>query len=246
MTQKTKYLTEDTQQQIADIADKIAEREANEAPPDPLKSKKMIKMKIKTDLVERMTNYFDHVVKGALLLSATLQEMKKEDPQCYSKEIEDQLDKISDIFANMSDNPEETRSPREIAALPNTTMEIFNKAAAKLYQNKEYDNASAVYEFLQLIDPWEPAFWLGDGHSHYFSRHYDKALEAYLFVAELNPEDPHSHFYASHCYHELNQLDLALQSAQAALEIAKRHPEMKAWADQANALKVFFNEMLKK
>lgn len=242
MDKKVSNLDPDTQRHIEEMAIAVAERQAAEAPPDPLHPKELIRRRVQAEVQQQITEFFENFVKGLKELVTTLNELSQEDPKYYSEDVIAQLDKLSEGLTLLGENPEDNRSPREVAGITQDTMIIFNKAAAHLYEKKEYDKSSAVYSFLAFIDPGEPAYWMGSGNSEYFQQHYDKALANYKTVGEIDPQDPHCHFYSAHCYHELNENDKAIESANSAIEVIKRNPSLKEWLEQAEGLKEFLKE----
>lgn len=246
MEKKTTILDEETKQHIQEMSKTMAEKMAEDAPPDPLHPKELLKKQLQIEMQTKITEFFERFVIGVKELVFNLIKLSENEPELYSDEIVAQMDKLGEGLESLGENPDETRSPREVCGLTNDTMKAFNRAVADLYENKQYEKSSAVYSFLSFLDPDEPAYWLGYGNSEYFCKRYENALRAYESAAIMDPGDPHCHLYSAHCHNELNQVDLALESVDKALEIIKKDPAMKEWEEPAEQLKLYLGDMAKK
>lgn len=235
-----------THKNIHEMAESIAIRLADDAPPDPLHPKELLKKQIQIDMQTTITQFFETFVVGIKELLTTLARLSVMEPELFSDEISAQFDKIGDGISKLSENPDDTKSLREMSGITNETIKAFNRAVSDLYEKKQYDKASAVYSFLTFLDPNEPAYWLGLGNSEFFQKNYEKALSAYSSVISLNTQNPVAQFYSAHCYLAMDQTDKAIEMADQALEVIKNIPssaEQKEQKEQAEQFKIYCVEV---
>lgn len=239
-------IEQELQQKIEKMASIIADDIAKQKPPDPLINQDQLKSKIKEDIKEQLTQFFERLIAGMNEVVETVQIISKIDKEILSDQVDNEMENLQDLFKRLADSMHEGEPPNEASGLSTNTIRAFNRAAAFLYENQHFDKSAAVYALLAFIDPNEMAYWIGYGNSEYFNMNFYAALRAYAMAAEVNPQDPHSHLYSSHCFHMLGQQTLALDSVDKALNIIKENPSLKEWEVKADQLKVYYKENPKK
>jgi tetratricopeptide (TPR) repeat protein len=230
-------LDEETQKKIEDISSSIAEKQANEAPPDPLHPKELLKKQIQLETQAKITEFFENFTIGVRELVYALIEVEKSDPSIKADVILSQLEKLGEVLSAMAENPVETKSPREVCGFTEETMKVLDRAVATIYESKEYEKASAVYTFLSYLDPGESTYWVGYGNSEFFLAHYSNALKGYETAVANAPDYVPYQFYLAHCYKELKQIDKAIDIVDQSLENIKKNSSPKEWKETAEQLK---------
>ena len=100
--------------------------------------------------------------------------------------------------------------------------EIYS-LAYKLYQHKQYVDASIFFRLLILSSCNEKKFWKGLGACMQMQQDYEEALDCYCVCATLCDEqqrDPYLYTQTADCYFALKQVDKALQALEGARSIA--------------------------
>lgn len=69
--------------------------------------------------------------------------------------------------------------------------------AFQLYRNNRYDDASTVFAYLTLLNPYDVRFFTGLGHCHTMLQLYPKAYECYSYACMYAANDPIPHFHAA-------------------------------------------------
>lgn len=246
MDNPTTFLDEETKQKISEMAESFAESEAAEASADPLHSRELLRIQIKDRFEKQIIQFYERVLGGLRELVSTIDELAEKDPEVKVDEVPELVAQLSQGIAKLSEDPQGEKTIKELSGLTDETIEKFNKAAAYLYETKQWDRASKVYSFLAFIEPRETAFFMGEGNAEFFSKRFENAVRSYEQVVLLDPDDPHCHFYLAHCYNELKDPNNAYREASEALEIIKHNPSLKEWLGQAEELKAYFHNMRNK
>lgn len=98
-------------------------------------------------------------------------------------------------------------------------LERYYRAACRLLQKKQYDQASDAFFYLTMMDPHAHSYWLNLGLAEQLRGHYQDAVAAYGMAAISNSSDPIPHVYAAECYLEMDRLDSAVDSLQLAVTL---------------------------
>lgn len=243
MEDKQTLLNEENLQKIHEMSETIAIQLADDAPPDPFQPKDVVKNKLQIDTENQIKEFFENLAFGAQELMRSILRLKETEPELYTEQLEAQMDQLGEGLVAMADNPDETRSPRQLCSISDETMKVFNRAAEDLYVHQEYDKSAAVYSFLTFIEPNETGYWIGCGNSDYFLKNYDLALQSYESAIELAPNVPDFYFYRAHCYKELGQVSKSLECIDQALQIIDQDPSLKERRAQAEQLKQYFIDL---
>lgn len=99
----------------------------------------------------------------------------------------------------------------------NLEMEELYREAYTFYEEDLFKEASHVFRFLVILDPFTPRYWMGLGATLRLLSKYEKALHAYAVVTLLERQNPEPHFQAYECYKALGDE----KEAALALEIAR-------------------------
>lgn len=236
----TIQLDEEIQQNINSLAENFAIELSENSMPDPLHPPNFRKKQIQLEIQAKLLQFFGIIVNGVMELIFTLYQLSQNEPELYSTEIQTQLDQISIQLGSIEEDTNKT--PKELCGITEETFKAFDKAVVYLFNNQEYEKASAVYAFLAFLDPADPFYWIGLGDSEFFLKHFDKALEAYESAILLAPEYVPFYFYCAHCYLELNQTDKAIDIVNKTLEMTKNNSSLPEWKEQAEQLRLYMSE----
>lgn len=239
-------LNEENLQQIHEMSETITTQLLEDTPPDPLHPQAFAREKLQIETENQIKEFFEKLALGAKELMVAVLQLKETDPELYTEQLEDQMEQLGESLVVLGDNPEDTRSPRELSGITDETMTVFNGLAAKLYANQEYDKSAAVYSFLAFIEPNQPAYWIGSGNSDYYLKNYEKAIKSYEKAIELVPSVPDFYFYCAHCYKELGQVNKSLELVDQALRVIDQDPALQEIRAQAEQIKQYFEEFNKK
>ena len=79
-------------------------------------------------------------------------------------------------------------------------MEAVYNFAHNAYQQRKYDEARQLFQFLAENDHTESRFWMGLAASHQMSGTHQQALTAYAMAALLDGTNPRPALHACECY----------------------------------------------
>ena len=97
--------------------------------------------------------------------------------------------------------------------------------AMRHYQNRMYDNALCLLEFVLRHEPANAGYQLAFGKTlHALGRH-DQAVTAYTRAQRLGVADADLHFYLGQCLMFLRRFDPAAQALEASIRLAALQPE---------------------
>ena len=97
--------------------------------------------------------------------------------------------------------------------------------AMRHYQNRMYDNALCLLEFVLRHEPANAGYQLAFGKTlHALGRH-DQAVTAYTRAQRLGVSDADLHFYLGQCLMFLRRFDPAAQALQASIRLAALQPD---------------------
>lgn len=220
-----------------ELAQKKAEDELMR--PNQLLSKNMLIERFQKELEEAFLAKRKEQNHGATLLAASLEEIKKENPELFSDAVNEQISRLASLSEFIEKNEEtftkqleEGGTLQDLVQVDQATMDILYLAARRLIDLKLFDDAADAFRFLIGLNPKKYVYWLGLAETEYRRKHFKEALEAFLLISEANPQDPTPLLAACRCCKETGQLDLALQLLDRA-EAAK--PELRDTIKQERA-----------
>lgn len=114
---------------------------------------------------------------------------------------------------------DETKTYKEIAGIPETSMRQVRTLAVKNYNDGNYKDAADIFFLLSLIDWKLPYHWNSLGHAEYYSKNYRDALKAYKAASLLDIKDPKPLLHSAHCYEKLGDTKIAIDLLLEALPL---------------------------
>lgn len=115
-----------------------------------------------------------------------------------------------------------TYQEESVKQLSNETLEAFYYTAHTNYKQGKYEDATAIFRYLTVMDTRNRKFWMGYGSSLQMLKEYQRAIEAYEIAAALEPGDPHVHLQAADCLFGLRSFKeafFALDCAERAIKL---------------------------
>lgn len=109
--------------------------------------------------------------------------------------------------------------------LSSDDLELVYKEGYVAYQQKDYEESSAIFRWLIFFNPFISKYWLSLGSSLHMRGDYHGALHAYAVTALLKDSDPYPHYYAHICYTLLDQPEEAEKALDMALQLTHHHPQ---------------------
>ncbi len=211
---------------ITASTEQIAKASINQAPDSPLISRKHQEEKLALEVNGCLHEHFNKIERGGGHIFTKLVELSLNEPYLLSEKIfqdivnfgiqaNDNFDDIDGYYAKIADN----KSLKEIFQLSNETIGAFYKAAAEIYREKRYQDASDAFSILVILDPDVYLFWFGLANCEYFCNHFDQALIAYDMAIQLKPSEPLNYIFSANCYEEIHDYSKALLSLEEAISI---------------------------
>ena len=200
----------------------LAEEEPESA--QLLQSKKVYKERIQQEIKSSFDSFEKTMQTAVIQLFSALTEIANLQPDLLSKQVRQDTAQLAafpkaleESIKKIKKGAEQNKSYQEILGVSEATMEAFYQAAKYLYEHKQYEEASAVFQLLTALNAKEPLFWLALGNSEYFCQRHESALIAYAIAGHIDPFDPTCHLYSCKCYEELQQIDKARNALDLAL-----------------------------
>ncbi len=246
---KLEALDKEFQEAAFDLAGIIADEEALK--PNQLLPKKVLQLRYQKQIEEEFAAYKKRLENGASKLVRSLIELSNDNPDIFSQELVDGINRIaglSDIIAKDEEGFSEQISSgislQELAHVSDGVIDKLYLGAKRLFDQKVFDDSADAFLFLTSINAKKHAFWLGLGSSEYGRKHYEEALNAYAFASETNMSDPNCHIMSYRCYEELGQIDNAINSLDSALCVIEGQSEYADWKSVIQSEKQRLNKLL--
>lgn len=84
-------------------------------------------------------------------------------------------------------------------------MEMLYAEGYNLYTADAFEEAIPVFQWLAILNPFTPKFWMGLGVSLLMLKSFEKALKIFAVTALVDPDHPLPHYYAALCYDALRE-----------------------------------------
>ncbi len=177
-------------------------------------------------------DFFTKIEQGARCVFEKLPDVKKNKPELFTEEVQNDLIGLVDYAEHLDTNAEAfTRSflggdpLGTILGLKEETKECFYQAARMLYSEKNYPFAVAAFSLMILLDPTNYNCWQALGNCEYFLENFDAALYAYAFAAYTEPTQPLCHVLSAQCYESIKEYDNAINACDIALYVIAEQEE---------------------
>lgn len=175
---------------------------------------------------------------GAVVLAASIEELKKEASDYFSDEVLSGIKQIAALSERIAKEEgkfvaqiEGGGTLQEFANVDDTVMDTLYLGAKRLFDLGLYGDAADAFKFLISINPKKYIFWHGLAHSEYQRARYSQAVDAFKIVCEANSKDFASQVAASRCYAALGQSDKALYILEQTLLAGENEPQFGFWGD---------------
>ncbi len=235
-TLEAEYLEACTQLLATKVADELL------AHPNSILPEKALLERYQQEMKDEFAAYGQRQKNGAQRLSDSLEELSKENPEIFTDEVLDAIDRIATLHEKVaqdkkafSEHISNGGTIQEFANVDNTTMDCLYQGARRLYDLKQLEAAADAFLFLTGLNPDTHVFWLGLANSEFDRKNYKEALSNYEKVLEKNPFDPSYHLALCQCYELLGQKDKAINTIHLALETLKDQPEFEDWKQELEA-----------
>lgn len=123
----------------------------------------------------------------------------------------------------------------DLAGITDEQFEALYAAAYRLYGAERYEEASKVFAYLGMTDPYDRRYTLGLGASHQMLKRWDEAIAAYALCMVLDVVDPVPAFHMAECLAGKGELADA-QSLLAQVVERCKQPEHEALKKKADAM----------
>jgi len=126
---------------------------------------------------------------------------------------------------------------QEVKGLTDEQMEALYGVAYNYYMIGKYVDASQLFTWLTLCNPFTGKYWLGLGASLQLARDFERALYAYGMAAVTGePKDPTPHLHAAECYLAQGVMEDARKALKMAADFGENRTECGKVYKKAKAL----------
>lgn len=120
-------------------------------------------------------------------------------------------------------NPNQTN--QKILGVSDEVLERYYQTAWRLLEEKNWFDAMDAFLFLNFLNPFVHAFWIGLGIAQQSQKKYSDALVAYTMAEATDPTDPVAFANAFQCGLAIGEHDFAKYSLEKAIECCADKPE---------------------
>lgn len=131
----------------------------------------------------------------------------------------------------------EGNSVQKMMGFNDETMNQFYATACKIFENKNYDDASKAFLFLVTINPYHYDYWLGLGAATQHCHDYEAAVDAYEMAAICQLDNPIPYFHLANCLFAMHDRDSALKAIEMVLEYSNDNADFSDLRQKAMAAK---------
>lgn len=103
----------------------------------------------------------------------------------------------------------------------------YYEVASHYFHEKKYQEASDLFTYLSILDPYSYDFWMGLAAAKQALNKFEESLLHYTTASAIKPEHPTPHLQLSTCFFAIREVDLAKEELAKTLELSKGHPEYK-------------------
>lgn len=102
-------------------------------------------------------------------------------------------------------------------------LENLYRHGYELYQKDNYAESVTFFNWLVILNPFIPKYWMGLAANRQLLGQYEKALQAYSIAALEDKVDPYPHFHAYECYEAMGNREEGKNALIEAKERAGSH-----------------------
>ena len=204
----------------------------------PLKSKKQQKIQSREELLKtfRLEDASDQIEKALIIIRDRLPQFITDDEwnSVYEEFIncDEALLNYFEAVENGEIDVEVYISIAEMCGISGETLKHCYELAQKLYEDKDYSDARALFGFLAAICPETPEFWISSGMSAYQLKNFHEAIELYKIGQRLFPENVAFYIHAANsCIadEDISNAKIFLEKAKALIELHSNYK--KEWGE---------------
>ncbi|MCE5317172.1 MAG: hypothetical protein LLG04_07400 [Parachlamydia sp.] len=232
--------------QIHSISAAMSQAMLDEMPHEtnPLISRDSQKQKIAYEMESELRSFATRIADGLKEIDRMADKLAIYEPKIFTPEVVLALKKLCQGKTDLQQaairslfEKDQKQPIRELVGIDQAVVKALYRSGAELYNSKSFNEASAAFTVVTLMEV--PAYdaWIGLGNSEFYCQRYQSALIAYAMAAWSNPKNPMPHIYSSHCYEALKQYENALNSLDIAQQVIKNNPVYSAWGKQTEELK---------
>lgn len=165
-----------------------------------------------------LTRYIEQIALGCALVKAQYQRMKSFEPLIFTDEVFDEIKMIvSDPSKLELVALDQLLGKNSAIKTSEHTQNALYHIGIKLFNEKDFVGAKAVFCLLVLFVPADFLVWMSLGHTESKLRHYHAAIIAYEMALGCVQDDPMVHLYLAYCYEALGEKQKALDALDAAI-----------------------------
>jgi tetratricopeptide (TPR) repeat protein len=109
--------------------------------------------------------------------------------------------------------------------IPDHTVALLYDAAKWLYKAERFEDASAAFGVLTLLDAKKDSYWIGFGNAEHSLKRYENAFFAYSIASYMNPFRPALYLFACRSRAALAEFDNIVRAVD--LTVALTHDDKK-------------------
>ena len=188
-----------SQTYINTLVDTIVDKMVDEQPVNPLITPTQEKARKKAELKEllkldQFKAKLDHG--SSIILSKLRIDLEPKDYGAVQENLKEAL--INSKKDNLK--IDENSVMQEVLGISDETMKHYYHIGFKLFEEKNFENASAVFLFIASLNPFIYDYWNAYATSEMYLKHWEIAIKTYELLVELDPEKSQPHLLCAQCH----------------------------------------------
>jgi len=130
-----------------------------------------------------------------------------------------------------------------LLGIDDVVIEEQYAVACQFFSEKKYKDASDLYTYLSILDPYNYDICMGLAGSKQALKKFEEALIHYTTAGAIKPEMPQPHLYLSNCFFAIREEDQAREELRKTIEIAGNQNEFAEVRREAETILQNFPKM---
>ncbi len=126
--------------------------------------------------------------------------------------------------------------------ITNFMLYCFYVVGYTLFNEKRFEEASAIFFYLSVLNPLVKDYWMGLGLAEKSQQHYVEAISSLLMAEVMDATDPYPHLQTAECYLQLKDelgAEFEITEAKGIVELTKDE----SWNSELHRLELELSKM---
>lgn len=200
---------------------------------------------------QEVKGYIKQVNKGLERVDDAIDTFDRNKDRILSKEENKKLDQELENYLNTSKNKEPTNTPfdlsdktiKDFLDIPDHILYCYYKVGYYLFEEGIYKEASNIFLYLSLLNPFVKDYWLGLGISERESENYEASLTALAIASLMDETDPIPHLNSAESYIRIKDSKNAEIELEEAKSTALKRQDVEKWFPIINDVEESINKI---